>query len=150
MKTDAHARAAMPDRAAIAALIPHSGAMCLLERVLCWDQHGIDCEALSHRAADNPLRSDGALPVSAGIEYAAQAMAVHGGLLAAGAPQRGYLAVLTEVQWRVQRLDTCGAALLVRARREAVMAGGTAYAFSVAEGAQVLLEGRALVAFESA
>ena len=38
--------------------------------------------ASSHRAADNPLRAHGRLGAACGIEYAAQAMAVHGALLA--------------------------------------------------------------------
>ena len=68
-------------RDAIAALIPHQGAMCLLEEVLSCDDDGIVCRAVSHRDAAHPLRDDGILPAVCGIEYAAQAMAVHGALM---------------------------------------------------------------------
>jgi predicted hotdog family 3-hydroxylacyl-ACP dehydratase len=36
----------------------------------------------THQKNDNPLRNNGSLPVSALIEYGAQAMAVHGALIA--------------------------------------------------------------------
>ena len=61
-------------------MIPHTGAMCLLDGVLQWDTSTIQCVSRSHRDAHNPLRIDGRLPTLCGIEYAAQAMAVHGGL----------------------------------------------------------------------
>ena len=70
------------DRAWIASHIPHQGSMCLLDYVEAWDRERIRCRASSHRAADNPLRAYGRLGAACGIEYAAQAMAVHGALLA--------------------------------------------------------------------
>ena len=71
----------MLDRAAIARRSPHQGRMCLLERVLDWDAAQIRCGAVSHRDAGNPLRAHDRLAAACGIEYAAQAMAVHGSLL---------------------------------------------------------------------
>ena len=59
------------DRHWIARHIPHHGAMNLLERVTAWDAQHIQCEALSHRTADNPLRARGRLGSATGIEYAA-------------------------------------------------------------------------------
>lgn len=73
------------DRAAIAALIPHDGAMCLLDGVLAWDRTSITCAASSHRAPGNPLAAGCRLDVVCGVEYAAQAMAVHGDSLAMAA-----------------------------------------------------------------
>ena len=73
-------------RADIAALIPHAGAMCLLDAVLSWDRTSIACTASSHRAIDNPLAAEGRLDAVCGVEYAAQAMAVHGGLAGDGRP----------------------------------------------------------------
>src|SRR6478672_10306008 len=69
--------------------IPHKGRMCLLDEVLSWDAARIRCRSSSHRATDNPLRAHGRLGAACGIEYAAQAMAVHGALIAAanGVPQ---------------------------------------------------------------
>ena len=73
------------DRDWIEQHIPHKGRMCLLDEVLSWDALRIRCRSGTHRAADNPLRAHGRLGVACGIEYAAQAMAVHGALCASGA-----------------------------------------------------------------
>lgn len=109
----------------IAACIPHAGAMCLLERVLEWDAEKLRCMATSHSHPDNPLRSGGRLSAVCGIEYAAQATAVHGALLASGrddAPRSGFLASVRNVDFHVRRLDTLEGALLVEAER--VTGGG--------------------------
>ena len=86
------------DHAAIAARLPHTGRMCLLDRVLEWDADRIRCSAVSHRDADNPLREAAGLATLAGIEYAAQAAAVHGALLRGEMlPRSGVLAALKNV-----------------------------------------------------
>ncbi|HEY0418377.1 MAG TPA: hypothetical protein VGC80_02555 [Acetobacteraceae bacterium] len=134
------------DRATIAALIPHAGRMCLLERVVSWDAGGITCHALGHRDPGNPMARDGVLPVLCGIEYAAQAMAVHGGLTAAGPrPSAGFLASLREVACHADRLDTLPAPLVVAAQVLLGEASRVVYRFSLhAEGREVL-SGRAAV-----
>ena len=102
----------------IARHIPHQGSMCLLDRVEAWDQQSIQCLASSHRAADNPLRADGRLGAACGIEYAAQAMAVHGALLAPAdstRPRVGYLVSVRGTQLHVPRLDDITADLRVEA-----------------------------------
>ena len=69
------------DHAAIAARVPHAGAMCLLDSVVSWDEQHIECRAASHASPTHPLAQDGRLPATAAIEYAAQAMALHGCLV---------------------------------------------------------------------
>ena len=73
-----------PDRAWIERHIPHKGSMCLLDGVTQWSEAEIVCHATSHRDPGNPLRSVdrdvNGLGITAGIEYAAQAMAVHGAI----------------------------------------------------------------------
>src|SRR6478752_5137781 len=94
----------------IEALIPHAGRMCLLDELLEWDQDHIRCLARSHRAIDNPMRANGTLAAVCGIEYAMQAMALHGGL-ALQEGQRanaGYLASVRDVLCYVTTLDECG------------------------------------------
>ncbi len=96
------------DHAAIAALIPHQGPMCLLDRVVAWDATRIECVAVNHRDPRHPLRSASGLLASAAIEYAAQAMAVHGALCAAAAGDRaapGLLASARDVRLARWRLD---------------------------------------------
>ena len=87
----------MPDRARIEQLVPHAGAMCLLDAVTQWDAAQITCS--SHEpGASHPLARDGVVPAIAAAEYAAQATAVHGALLdGAGQPRAGMLAKLMDV-----------------------------------------------------
>ena len=54
--------------------------MCLLDRMTAWSPSAIECVAVNHRDPRHPLRSASGLLASAAIEYAAQAMAVHGAL----------------------------------------------------------------------
>jgi predicted hotdog family 3-hydroxylacyl-ACP dehydratase len=139
------------DRDAIAARIPHAGAMCLLDRIDHWDDAGIEGRTRSHRLVDNPLRFRARLPAEAGIEYAAQAMAVHGGLRAApgSSPQRGFVAVVQRVTWTVERLDTQPGELAVTAEIRQAGNDASEYAFRLIAGEQALVEGEALVMLEA-
>ena len=133
------------DKAAIAKMIPHAGPMCLLDGVLHWDAQTIRCMSRNRRAATHPLRVDGRLPALAGIEYAAQAMAVHGGL-SAGAqskPRAGYLASVRDVICRRARLDDLDGDLLVDATRILGDESRVIYEFRVRVGAVDVLSGRA-------
>lgn len=135
----------MIDRDWIQAHIPHQGSMCLLHAVQRWDAAGIVCHAVSHRDLDNPLRNASGLPTIAGIEYAAQAMAVHGALLAAvdRPPVVGYLTNVRNVQWAVARLDLLDAPLCVEATRISGNEMSLLYDFSIQCQSQTLLRGRA-------
>ena len=96
------------DRAGIAARVPHRGRMCLLDRLLGWDAQAIECSATGHADAAHPLRTASGLLAPAAIEYAAQAMALHGALLAraTGVPATpGFLASARGVQLHRLRLD---------------------------------------------
>jgi predicted hotdog family 3-hydroxylacyl-ACP dehydratase len=134
------------DRAAIAARIPHAGAMCLLHEVLAWDAQQITARAINHRDAGHPLRNAQGLPVTAGIEYAAQAMAVHGSLLGDGRPRAGRLASVRGVQTRLRWLDQIEDDLTVQAQRISADDAGMVYDFQLHAGAQLLLQGRASIA----
>lgn len=127
-------------------LIPHAGDMCLLESVVAWDEESIDCRASSHQAAHNPLRHDDTLAAVNGIEYAAQAMAVHGALLSdrGQAPSVGYLAALRNIRLNVETLQQCGE-LQIRCHRLAGDANGFIYDFEISDDKALLLSGRATV-----
>ncbi|RYF42291.1 MAG: 3-hydroxylacyl-ACP dehydratase [Comamonadaceae bacterium] len=145
----------MLNREGIAGRIPHRGSMCLLERVVFWNAEGIECEAGSHRDADNPLRAFGRLGIAAGIEYAAQAMAVHGALAgeAAGLPgaaaRAGYLASVRSVRLHAARLDDVPDALQVHAMRLMGDENNIVYSFALKAGQRPLLEGRATVVLDA-
>ncbi|MCR6475773.1 hydroxymyristoyl-ACP dehydratase [Variovorax sp. ZS18.2.2] len=136
------------DRAGIAKRIPHSGSMCLLERLDGWDAEAIHCSTTTHRLADNPLRTAGGLLAPNAIEYAAQAMALHGGLLAAegSTPSAGFLASARNVRLAVARLDDVEGELHVQARRLSGDERQILYEFAVnADDGRTLAEGRAVV-----
>jgi predicted hotdog family 3-hydroxylacyl-ACP dehydratase len=134
------------DRGAIARLVPHGEAMCLLDRALFWDAESIACEADRHRDPGNPLRRNGRLPAICGVEYALQAMALHGALLAGGAAQpAGYLSSLRDVSIGAERLDAVAGPLGIRARALAAEAGGFIYRFEVEGEGRTLLMGQAAI-----
>ena len=138
----------MLDRAAIDNLLPHAGRMCLLDRVLNWDTSSIRCRAVSHRDVDNPLREVGGLAMLVGIEYAAQAAAVHGGLLSgATKPRSGVLASLRNVITARDWLHEIAGEILV----ETILlhrdpAGGIFY-FALFAGAERVLSGQFTLMF---
>lgn len=143
----------MLKKSEIEALLPHQGAMFLLEQVDRFDRNEIECSAVSHRAPNNPLRHDGLLPAHVAIEYAAQAAGVHGGLLNRqlhpDAPaQMGYLAVISNLQWQVQRLDDLPGALQIHARRTAVTPGGRAYHVTIQHHGDPIMSGDLIIALE--
>jgi predicted hotdog family 3-hydroxylacyl-ACP dehydratase len=139
--------------------IPHHGRMCLLDEVIAWSALGISCRSSTHRETDNPLRSHGRLGIVCGIEYAAQAMAVHGALAAgadsgsgspvAAPPAAGFLAAVRNVRFHALRLDDVQGDLICDAVRMAGDATTALYEFEVrSEGAR-LLNGRATVVFDA-
>jgi predicted hotdog family 3-hydroxylacyl-ACP dehydratase len=138
-------------RSEISRLIPHAGAMCLLDAVRFWDDTMIVCSTSSHRDAGNPLASDGSLDALCGIEYAAQAMAVHGALTAStgGRPTAGYLASLREVICHTTRLDQLPDDLEVTATRLAGDQAAALYRFSLRSGTATVLTGRAAVVLDA-
>ena len=138
--------------AQIAGLIPHSGAMCLLDGVVDWDAGRIVCMSRSHRAADNPMRSRGRLPALCGVEYAVQTMAVHGGLTGKtrGRPRLGYLASLRDLECGAERLDDLAGDLVVEAELLAGDEVNVSYRFSLRVGELRVLSGRALVVLDAA
>jgi predicted hotdog family 3-hydroxylacyl-ACP dehydratase len=133
-------------KAEICRLLPHDGAMCLLDACTHWDGEEITCTATSHRDPANPLSRAGVLPALCGIEYVAQAMGVHGGLLArrGGAkPEAGFLASLRGVKLAVARLDHIAGPLAIWSRRIADAGDSVQCEFAVRAGDRVLLSGRA-------
>ncbi|MDH4234834.1 MAG: hydroxymyristoyl-ACP dehydratase [Gallionella sp.] len=137
--------------AEIKKLIPHAGDMCLLSGVAQWDATHITCAANSHRNASNPLARNGKVHALTGIEFAAQAMAVHGGLtgLVGQRPRAGLLVSVRDVEARVQFLSDHEDDLQIEA--EQLMAGGNSvtYSFRIQAGGQELLTGRAMVVLDA-
>jgi predicted hotdog family 3-hydroxylacyl-ACP dehydratase len=131
----------------IDALTPHAGAMRLIGRVISHDDTRIVCEADSHRAADHPLRRADGLPIICALEYGAQAMAIHGALLAqmGAKPRIGYLVAAHELRWQGSTLDACATPLTIEATRLFGSANQVAYEFSVSAAVSPVMRGRASV-----
>lgn len=136
------------DKEWISQHIPHQGTMSLLDTVETWDQTSIHCTATSHRNTDNPLRAHYQLGIACGIEYAAQAMAIHGALSAPAdspRPKVGYLVSVRGVNMHVTRLDDITEDLSVAATCIMANESNMLYEFSVSANDRILLEGRAAV-----
>ena len=138
----------MLSREAIEALVPHAGGMCLWDEVLDWNGDTIRLRARNHRDAAHPLRSDGRLRAIHLCEYGAQAMAVHGGLLAqqaGGVAAPGMLVALRGVELHVARIDDLPGPIECEARLLAAGEASQQYAFRITHADALLAEGRAAV-----
>lgn len=134
------------DASWIAARIPHRGSMCLLAGVAGWSETTIHCRAVSHRSPENPLRAEGRLGIANGIEYAAQAMATHGALLAGrdDAPRAGFLTSVREVAFHGASLDVAGD-LDIYVEQLSGDGAVKLYSFRLEAEGVVLIDGRATV-----
>jgi predicted hotdog family 3-hydroxylacyl-ACP dehydratase len=133
------------DKVEIGKLIPHAGLMCLLDRVLNWDDRSIVCSTETHRDPANPLRRDGRLSALHAFEYGAQAAAVHGGLRARAArvsAPPGYLAALRDAHLHIMRLDDLASPLEVRAECLFGESANTIYECHILSGDVLLAAGR--------
>jgi predicted hotdog family 3-hydroxylacyl-ACP dehydratase len=135
------------DRAAIARLIPHQGSMCLLDAVTSWDAHQLCAQANNHTLEHHPLRNARGLPATAGIEYAAQAMAVHGALRTGqqGPPVQGRLVAIRQVVCTRPWLHDIATPLTIEVQHLMSDARTMMYQFSVSAADQELVSGRATV-----
>jgi predicted hotdog family 3-hydroxylacyl-ACP dehydratase len=133
-------------REALLELVPHAGRMCLLERVMCRSESGIQCAADSHRDPAHPLRHNGQLAALHLAEYAAQAMAVHGALSSGGSARPGMLAALRDIRLYTARIDTIGSDLVIDATRRIAQSDGSLYEFSAHGDGRLLGEGRIAIA----
>jgi predicted hotdog family 3-hydroxylacyl-ACP dehydratase len=141
----------LASKADIAKVIPHTGNMCLLDGVLECDAQRIRCISSSHKDIDNPLRSGNELLALCGIEYAAQAMAVHGAWDAKfdKKPRAGYLAALRDVTCYTRRLDMLSDDLLIEAEKMMGDEARVIYQFNIHAGTTKIMSGRATVVLDA-
>ena len=136
----------------ILAMIPHAGRMCLLERILDWDDSTIVAATTTHRSLDNPLRRAGRLHAVHLCEYGAQAMAIHGSLLAANLsePVRpGLLVSLRDVRLLRGTIDDLEGELQVTATRVHGSPSAWRYSFEVTHARRAIADGLAMVALSA-
>ena len=141
----------LADRAAIAQAIPHSGSMCLIDGIISYNNQIITCVSSTHRDVDNPMRTGNQLLALCGVEYAAQAMALHGFFTsqAESRPRAGYLVGLRDVCCNVTRLDNLPEDLFITAEKLMVDEVRVIYQFSLHAGERLILSGRATVVLDT-
>jgi predicted hotdog family 3-hydroxylacyl-ACP dehydratase len=132
----------------LSTFLPHAGAMRLIDRVESWDPTTIRCHTRSHHDPGNPLRHGARLEAVTGLEYAAQAMGVHVGLLNRTQSTEGligYVGGLRDVVLGVDRLDECPAELTIDATRLFAGDNSFMYQFSISSGERNVMTGRASI-----
>lgn len=128
--------------------LPHAGSMCLVDEVIDWDRDRIRCGAASHRLADNPLRVAGRLPAICVLEYAAQAFALHGLLVADESGDRSpdasrvFVALVTSLDLHAEFLDGRDGMLLIDGGIAFRQAGSAVYRFEARDATGPIAEGQ--------
>lgn len=132
----------------LCSLIPHSFDMCLLDRVESYDDNTITCLSRSHLEETNPLRRNETLSSIHLLEYAAQAMAVHGGINDREKGLKmseGYLASLRDIKIELCEIDKLQEELRIVATKILSQGGNMIYSFTVNSETNTLVSGRATV-----
>ena len=119
--------------------------MCLLERIVEWDDTRVVLETSTHRSPANPLRADGKLRAVHLCEYGAQAMAVHGALKSGGQSPPGMLVSLRSVTFARDYIDELAGDLRVEAVCLQASASSQQYSFQVMHANGIIAAGRAAV-----
>ena len=133
------------DKTYFQGLIPHEGSMILIDQVDAWDTNEIYCSSHSHLSSNNPLIIDNSLSSMHLIEYGAQAMAIHRGLLT-GKPLQGFLAAVRDANFYIDNLDNVHGALHIQAIFELKINDNVVYTIKVKdEHSNPLLKARASV-----
>jgi len=138
----------MKDQPVIQELIPHGDSMCLLGRIVSWNERGAILATTTHGDPANPLRRHGRLHAINLCEYGAQAMAVHGGLVARAGGRRlmpGLLVSLRDVVLSVSHVEALQGELIIEVERLQDGAAGLQYAFCATHRGETLVRGRAAV-----
>lgn len=114
----------------IEALIPHSGTMCLIDSVEKWSHESILCRTRSHLDNNNPLLINNELNPIHLLEYGAQAMAIHSGLISRTSIH-GYLAALSNARFHIFSLQDIQCDLLIEANSLLTSERGAIYEYTI-------------------
>jgi predicted exporter/predicted hotdog family 3-hydroxylacyl-ACP dehydratase len=134
----------------VASLIPQQGSMCLLDRIVDWDERRVVLETDTHRSPSNPLRVGGKLRAVHLCEYGAQAMAVHGGLRAGShTAVDGMLVAMRSVTFERDWIHDLPSSLRIEAECLQHDASSLQYSFRVTHLGELLAEGRAAVMLQT-
>ena len=124
--------------------------MCLLDEVVDWNEDRIHCRSRGHLNPAHVLRHDGRLAAVHLIEFGAQAMAIHGGLLSARQKERarpGFIASVRRADFECESLQDIDAPLDIQAQRVAGSEAGWTYDYQATADGAALGSGRVSVMF---
>ena len=133
-------------------LLPHRGSAVMIERVVRWDADEIVATTTRHRSSGNPLRRDGKLASVHLAEFAAQVMAIHGGLRSAAAghaPQAALLVSVRDLELRRDFLEDLPGELEIAAQVLLLNSESWQYAFTVTHAGAVIATGRTAAMVQS-
>lgn len=130
--------------------LPHAGKMSLLDKVTHADLLTLSASAVSHLNSDNPLRFNNKLSSINGIEYAAQAMAVHGFLLSElkqteASTQTGYIATVRNIDIFTPFFPETESVIKIEVEQLMSDMNGFTYQFHIGDEKKVLISGKITV-----
>ncbi len=127
-------------------LVPHSGTMLLIDRVESWTQTDIISVSKSHQNPDHPLRFNGSLSSLHLIEYGAQTIAIHCGLLMRE-NKMGVLAAVKNAHFYVNTLDALHHELLIQGIEKHQSSQGAVYQLNITANNTLLLSAQITVIY---
>ena len=133
------------DQQAIGKILPHAGSMILLEQITSASADTLYASTQSHLDKSNPLLLNKQLNSINGIEYAAQAMAIHAHLIADTTqkqPQSGYLATVRNTTIDHPYLSQSKSELIIKVIRIMADQKGFSYNFQIYDNEQSYISGR--------
>ncbi len=129
----------------IAHLLPHQGSALMIERVEHWNAEEIVAATTLHRASQNPLRRAGRLAAVHLAEFAAQVMAIHGGLRNAAEgrdPEPALLVSVRDLVLHRDYLEDLPGELEISGRALLLDPGSWQYSFTATHAKAVIATGR--------
>ncbi len=144
---DENSGIAMLGAEAIAALLPHGAGMSMLDEVLSWDETSLHCRTESHLRTGNPMLADGATRSILLVEFAAQAAAVHAGLLQSklGEARPAYVGAMKNIEMPQHAVPHGGEPLDITIAAEFVSPDGAIYHFAIKCGVAPVISGRLIL-----
>jgi predicted hotdog family 3-hydroxylacyl-ACP dehydratase len=127
--------------------------MCLLDGVESWDDKQIVCTSTTHQNQDNPLAENNRLACINAVEYGAQAVAIHGNLIAKNLnmplPESGFLVQIKALEFDDCNLSSLPEALIISAQQIYIDPGSLLYSITIQHGQDQLMQGRIMIFTQS-
>ncbi len=128
----------------IADFLPHGRGMSLIEKVTHCEEEGISCIGMSHLDPLNPMFHQGSFQSITLVEYAAQSIAIHAGLLnrQLAASRPAFIGGFKNIEIPIAKLPNRKTKIDVKAVAEFLSPGGAIYSFTVLSDDEVVISGR--------